>query len=208
MRKTKPLRHLPLWKRFLDVLVSSLLLLLLSPLFGLIALLIKLDSKGSVFFRQERVGRDMQRFGIWKFRTMIADAPQRGALLTVDGDPRITRVGRILRKTKIDELPQLINVLVGQMCLVGPRPEVPRYVAMFCRDYEEILQIPPGITDMASVKYSDEAALLLLAHDPEHEYITRVLPDKIKLAKEYVRRSSFSLDLSLITQTVKKIVFG
>jgi lipopolysaccharide/colanic/teichoic acid biosynthesis glycosyltransferase len=208
MDKSKPLRRVPLWKRLLDVFVSSLLLLLLMPLFGLIALLIKLDSKGPVFFCQERVGQGMQKFQIWKFRTMIADAPLRGAPLTIDGDRRITRFGRILRKTKIDELPQLINVLAGEMCLVGPRPEVPRYVEMFRQDYEEILQIPPGITDIASVKYSDEAALLTLAYDPEHEYVTRVLPDKIELAKQYVRNSSFSLDLSLITQTVKKILFG
>jgi lipopolysaccharide/colanic/teichoic acid biosynthesis glycosyltransferase len=198
--------HHALWKRSFDVFVSSFALLILSPLFALVALLIKLDSKGPVFFRQERVGQGLQHFVIRKFRTMVVDAPLKGAPLTCGGDPRITRLGRLLRKTKIDELPQLMNVLRGEMSLVGPRPEIPRYVEMFRGDYEEILRVPPGITDFASVKYRDEATILMLASDPEHEYITRVLPDKIKLAKEYVRRSSLLVDVSLIVKTAKKIL--
>ena len=198
----------PLWKRLLDLTLSSAVLVVVSPLFAFIAVLIKLDSKGPVFFRQERFGHGLRPFLIYKFRTMVEDAPMKGGVLTAAGDPRVTRVGHILRQTKLDELPQLINVLRGEMTLVGPRPEVRRYVDLFRRDYEEILCMPPGITDLASLKYSDESATLTLASDPETEYITRVLPDKISLAKEYVRRSSLGLDLSLILKTIKKIAVG
>ena len=197
---------IPLWKRLLDILVSSIALLLLSPLFVLIALLIRLDSKGPVLFKQERMGQGLRGFAILKFRTMVADAPSKGGELTAGGDSRITRIGHFLRKTKVDELPQLINVLRGEMSLVGPRPEVTRYVNLFRQDYEEILRVQPGITDLASLKYRDEAALLQLAPDPEREYITHVLPDKIALAKEYVQRSSFFFDLWLIFRTLCKVV--
>lgn len=142
---------------------------------------------------------------IYKFRTMVADAPLKGGQLTSGGDSRITRLGHILRQTKIDELPQLINVFRGDMSLVGPRPEVPRYVDLFRYDYQEILRVQPGITDLASLKYRDESAILRFAADPEHEYVTRVLPDKIALAKEYARRSSFFLDITLIFRTIVKI---
>src|SRR5207253_6817635 len=152
------------------------------PLFVVVAILIRADSPGPVFFAQERIGKGFRPFWIYKFRTMVKDAAQRGGALTASGDPRITRVGQILRNTKIDELPQLINVLRGDMSLVGPRPEVRRYVELFRHDYEEILRVRPGITDLASLKYRDESALLAVAADPEQEYITRVLPDKITLA--------------------------
>jgi lipopolysaccharide/colanic/teichoic acid biosynthesis glycosyltransferase len=197
---------LPIWKRLLDVFVSSVGLLFLSPLFAAVAVLIKFDSRGPLFFRQERVGQGLRTFCIYKFRTMVVDAPLKGGPLTAPEDPRITRLGRALRKTKVDELPQLINVLRGEMTLVGPRPEVPRYVALFQDDYEEILRARPGITDLASLKYRDESSALSLAADPEQEYLTRVLPDKIALAKEYIRRSSFTFDLSLILKTVARIV--
>jgi lipopolysaccharide/colanic/teichoic acid biosynthesis glycosyltransferase len=199
------LPQIPIWKRTLDIPASLVGLLLLSPLFALIALAIKLDSKGPVFFCQERVGQGLRRFVIYKFRTMVKDAPQRGGQITASEDPRLTPVGQILRKSKIDELPQLINVLRGEMSLVGPRPEVPRYVDLFRRDYQEILRLPPGITDLASLKYRDESAILQLAADPEREYITRLLPDKIALAKEYVRRSSFCFDVVLICKTFVKV---
>jgi lipopolysaccharide/colanic/teichoic acid biosynthesis glycosyltransferase len=199
-------RGFPIWKRFLDVLVSSVGLLLLSPLAALVAILIKFDSRGPLLFRQERVGQGLRTFRIYKFRSMVVDAPLKGGPLTAAGDPRLTRVGRILRKTKIDELPQLINVLRGEMTLVGPRPEVPRYVALFRNDYEEILRVRPGITDLASLKYRDESSVLSRAEDPEQEYLTRVLPDKIALAKEYVRRSSLTFDISLILKTVARII--
>jgi lipopolysaccharide/colanic/teichoic acid biosynthesis glycosyltransferase len=139
---------------------------------------------------------------------MVADASQKGGLLTPSDDFRVTRAGRILRKSKMDELPQLINVLRGEMSLVGPRPEVDRYVNLFRGDYEEILRVRPGITDLASLKYRNESALLAMAADPEQEYITRVLPDKIALAKEYLRRSSFLFDISLIMKTVAKTLLG
>ena len=137
---------------------------------------------------------------------MVEDAPRLGGPITCGNDSRITRAGRILRKTKLDELPQLINVLKGEMTLVGPRPEVPRYVELFREDYHDILKIRPGITDLASIKYRDEAALLGDCQDPEEAYVTHVLPDKIRLAKEYLESSSFTFDLKLISKTVLKLV--
>ena len=188
-------------KRSFDILVSSLGLLACLPLFCVIAILIKLDSKGQVFFLQERIGRRFRPFWIYKFRTMARNSHLKGAQITADNDTRITRVGRFLRKTKIDELPQLFNVLKGDMSLVGPRPEVPYYVLMFRNDYEEILRVQPGITDLASLKYRNEAALLAQSVNPEREYVEKVLPDKITLAKEYVHKSSFFFDLTLILKT-------
>jgi len=197
--------RLPLWKRTCDVLVSSLGLLLFSPVIGIIALLIKMDSRGPVVFRQERIGQGLRRFSIYKFRTMIEDASKKGGSLTLPNDPRITRVGRILRESKLDEIPQLFNVLRGEMTLVGPRPEVQQYVNLFRQDYEEILRVKPGITDLASLKYRDESPLLAVP-DPEQEYIKSILPDKIALSKEYLRQSSFLFDLLLLVKTVAKIV--
>ena len=136
---------------------------------------------------------------------MVQDASTHGGLITVGEDRRITRVGRILRKTKVDEIPQLINILKGEMAIVGPRPEIRHYVELFRRDYEEILKVRPGLTDLASLKYRDEAALLRKAANPEDEYRTRVLPDKIRLAKDYLRRSSFLFDFSLILKTLFKL---
>lgn len=192
-------------KRLFDIVVSSLGLVLLSPLMTGAALLIKLDSKGPIFFRQERIGKGFRAFYIFKFRTMVKDAPHKGGPLTAGDDPRVTRVGRFLRKAKMDELPQLINVLKGEMSLVGPRPEVRPYVELFPKDYEEILKVRPGITDLASLKYRDEAATLERAENPEDEYLRRVLPDKIRLAKEYINKASFSFDLKLILRTIFKL---
>jgi lipopolysaccharide/colanic/teichoic acid biosynthesis glycosyltransferase len=192
-------------KQAFDMLVALGGLLLLAPLLFLVALLIKLDSPGPVFFRQERIGKGFRPFLIYKFRTMFEDAALKGGPVTFGSDPRITRVGRLLRKTKFDELPQLINVLRADMSFVGPRPEVRQYVELFRPDYEEILQIRPGITDLASLKYRDEAALLGQVENPEEEYLKRVLPDKIRLAKDYLQRSSFSFDLSLILKTLLRL---
>ena len=193
-------------KRLFDILVSGLGLILLSPLLLVVAVLVRATSAGPVFFLQTRVGRDFQPFQIFKFRTMVADAPKRGGQLTAGADPRITEIGRVLRKTKIDELPQLWNVLVGDMSLVGPRPEVPKYVEMFRDDYRTILSVRPGITDPASLKFRDEAAVLAQASDPEAAYIEQILPEKIALAKTYIERSSLFYDLSLILQTLLRIV--
>jgi len=192
-------------KRTFDIVVSSLGLLVLSPLLLLVAFVIKLDSSGPIFFRQRRVGRGFRPFFIFKFRTMAHDPSGRGRPITVGDDPRITRVGRFLRRTKIDELPQLINVLKGEMSFVGPRPELPQYVELFRNDYAEILRIRPGITDLASLKYHNEAAVLKRFENPEAEYCNRILPDKISLAKEYVKKSSFIFDLALIVKTLPKI---
>jgi len=195
----------PLWKRSLDLVVASLALIALSPVFVIVALLIKLDSRGPIFFRQVRVGQRLNNFVIFKFRTMVHGAAHNDLQLTVNGDSRITRFGRVLRWTKFDELPQLINVLRGEMSLVGPRPEVPRYVSLFQSEYQQILRVQPGITDLASLKYRDESAILQLAADPEREYVTRVLPDKIVLAKEYIRQSSFCFDVWLMFKTLVRL---
>lgn len=192
-------------KRVFDVIISSLGLLLLAPAVSIAGLIIKLDSRGPVFFKQPRIGREFRPFLIYKFRTMTTDAASRGGPLTVGADPRITRVGGILRTTKIDEIPQLINILKGDMSFVGPRPEVLEFVELFRSDYEEILRVRPGLTDLASLKYRNEAMTLAQAENPHEDYLKRVLPDKIRLAKEYIRRSSFLFDLGLIFRTVFKL---
>lgn len=180
--------------------------MILGPVLLVVALLIKLDSRGPVLFKQERIGRGFRPFFIYKFRTMVENAPQIGAVITFGNDPRITRVGRILRKTKIDELVQLINVLRGDMSIVGPRPEVRRYVDLFRKDFDEILKLRPGITDMASLKYQDEAELLGLSANPEEDYVKKILPDKLKLAKEYVHSASLSFDIALILKTLPRLI--
>ena len=192
-------------KRTFDIGVSFVGLILLSLLMLLAALAIKLDSPGPIMFRQKRIGKGFRPFLIYKFRTMVQGASDRRRSLTVGDDPRITSSGRFLRRTKIDEIPQLINVLKGDMSFVGPRPEVPEFVELFREDYEETLTVRPGITDLASVKYRDEAAVLGHCNNPQEEYLRHVLPDKINLNKEYIRRSSFFFDLTLILKTVRKL---
>jgi lipopolysaccharide/colanic/teichoic acid biosynthesis glycosyltransferase len=194
-------------KRLIDIIGAIFGLVLFFPLSLIVALLIKVDSPGPIFFRQERMGRGFKPFLIYKFRTMVHDPSKTRLLLTVGDDWRITRIGRFLRKTKIDELPQLINVLKGEMTFVGPRPEVRKFVELFRRDYDEILKVRPGITDIASLKYEDEATVISHFKNPEEAYINRILPDKIRLAKEYIRRSSLFFDLGLILKTVPKL-FG
>ena len=195
-------------KRVFDVIVAAGGLLLLAPLLLLVSLLIKLDSPGPVFFTQERMGRKFRSFRIYKFRTMVPDAPRLGGKITAGADPRITRIGRYLRWTKVDELPQLLNVLKGDMSVVGPRPEVRQYVELFRSDYEEILQVSPGITDLASVHYRHEAQLLGRAENPEDRYVKEILPEKIKLAKEYLHRSSFFFDIVVLLKTFVAIAKG
>ncbi|MBI5234438.1 MAG: sugar transferase, partial [Deltaproteobacteria bacterium] len=194
-------------KRAFDLFASALGLIVLSPLFALAAVLIKLEDSGPVFFVQKRVGKDFKPFDLYKFRTMRPDAHLRGLPLTVGDDPRITRVGRFLRKTKIGKLPQLINVLKGDMGIVGPMPEVERYVEIYKKDYERILKVRPGIMDLASIAYNDENEMLRDKEDPEGYYLNIILPDKIKLAKDYVKEGTFIDDLLLIAKTALKLLY-
>jgi lipopolysaccharide/colanic/teichoic acid biosynthesis glycosyltransferase len=179
-------------------------LLLLAPLLLLVALAVKLDSPGPVFFRQERVGRHGVPFHIHKFRTMRTGAT--GLQITVGADPRITRVGAWLRRSRVDELPQFIDVLLGRMSLVGPRPEVPRYVALYPAEVRaRALAVRPGITDPASLAYIDEASLLAQAADPEREYVEVVLPRKVALAAQYAERATLWTDLAVLWQTAQRL---
>jgi len=195
-----------LLKRTTDVALSAIGLVISAPIAAVIAVAIKLDSGGPVIFRQERVGRGFRPFLIYKFRTMVADAPRIGRAITVGGDRRITRVGRFLRRTKLDELPQLINVLKGDMSLVGPRPELRKYVEAFRAEYERILTVRPGMTDLASLRFIDESSVLARAGDPERAYVEWVLPEKIKLARQYVDNSSLRMDLHLLGLTLARII--
>ena len=194
-------------KRLFDLLAAGLGLALLSPLLLLIAVWIKLDSPGPVLFRQQRVGQGGRLFDIHKFRSMRADAPGLGPQITVGADVRITDAGRWLRASKLDELPQLWDVLRGAMSLVGPRPEVPRYVALYPAELRElVLSVRPGITDIASIEYRDESRLLAQAADPERCYTEQVMPAKLALAARYVRTRSLWLDLRLIGRTLAAIL--
>ena len=194
-------------KRAFDVLLSGIGLLLLSPLLLAMALAVKLDSPGPVFYRQERVGRHGRVFRIHKFRTMHHNPQGLGLQITVGRDPRITRVGAWLRDTKLDELAQLIDVWLGDMSLVGPRPEVPRYVAHYPAGLKEkVLSVRPGITDIASIEYRDESRILAQARDPEQAYIHEVLPHKLALQAAYVDQASVWLDIRLIVRTIVAIV--
>ena len=192
-------------KRALDATASLAGLVLLSPVLAAIAAAIKLDTPGTVFYRQERVGRAGVPFRIWKFRTMVAGAASLGGALTVGDDSRITEVGRLLRRFKLDELPQLANVLTGEMSLVGPRPEVPRYVALYTEAQRRVLDLVPGITDPASIAYRDEATLLAQRPDPETAYVQEIMPDKIRLNLEYAGRASMRSDLGLIWRTIRHL---
>jgi lipopolysaccharide/colanic/teichoic acid biosynthesis glycosyltransferase len=193
-------------KRLFDIFFSSLGLIALLPFFAVIAMLIKLDSKGPVFFRHERVGKNFREFKLYKFRSMEVDAFKKGPQITVGGDKRVTRIGRFLRKYKIDELPQLINVLKGEMSFVGPRPEVRKYVEMFKSDYSRLLQIRPGITDPASIGFSQEEKVLAASNNWEEEYVRKILPEKIKLSLKYVSTDmSIFSDITLILKTISKI---
>ncbi len=193
-------------KRIFDVVASGLGLLVLSPFFLLLAVWIKLDSAGPVFYRQVRVGRYNRNFRLFKFRSMRVGSDKKG-LITVGGrDPRVTRSGYFIRKYKLDELPQLINVLLGDMSLVGPRPEVRKYVEMYTSEQLHVLDVRPGITDMASIRYRNENELLAEAEDPEAYYIREIMPDKLKINLEYVAKHSFWFDMNLIFKTITEVV--
>lgn len=197
-----------MFKRFFDFFVSGVAILLLVPFFLLIAISIKLDSKGPVFFRQERVGRFGSNFRIHKFRTMKTAPDGSGSQITAGNDPRITRVGFFLRKYKLDELAQLLDVFLGHMSLVGPRPEVPAYVD-FYNEHERkiILSVRPGITDRASIEFKDENAMLGRAADPHYAYIHHVMPIKIRYYIEYVQNQSFLGDIRIILSTLRAVFF-
>jgi lipopolysaccharide/colanic/teichoic acid biosynthesis glycosyltransferase len=191
-------------KRAFDIVGAAFALVVLAPLLLAVAVLIKLDSPGPVFFRQVRVGHHGRPFRIFKFRTMVVDQPQGASEITLAGDARITRTGAWLRRTRVDELPQLIDVLRGTMSLVGPRPEVPRYVAHYppaLRD--RALAVRPGITDPASLDFIDEATLLARAADPEREYIEVILPAKLRRAADYAERASLATDVALLWRTLR-----
>lgn len=192
-------------KRLFDLLGAALALLLLSPLLAAVALAIRFDSPGPVFFRQQRVGRHGVLFDIHKFRTMRADAS--GPQVTAVHDTRITRVGHALRHYRLDELPQLIDVLRGTMSLVGPRPEVPRFVAHYPADMKaRVLAVRPGITDPASLVHIDEGALLADATDPERAYIERILPTKLTLQADYAERATLGSDMAVLCRTLRMLL--
>ena len=193
-------------KRLFDIFFSMFGLIMLLPFFALIALLIKIESPGTVFYMQKRIGMKYKPFYIYKFRSMVQDADKKGLQITAGGDKRITNVGRILRKIKADELPQLINVLMGDMSFVGPRPEVEKYVNLYHKDYEKILSVRPGITDISSITFRDEEGVLKKESDPESYYENVLLPQKIKLAKDYIDGSSIFLDIKLIFMTFIRII--
>jgi len=193
-------------KQMFDLFISFVGLLILSPVLIFISLLIKVDSKGPVFYRGLRAGKNRIPFRIYKFRTMVVNAEKIGGSSTSDDDSRITRIGRFLRKLKLDELPQLINILEGDMSFVGPRPEVYYYANMFKDEEKKILSVKPGITDWASIWNSDEGAILKGSTDPEKTYMEKIRPTKIKLQLKYVRNNSFFSDIHIILETVKKVL--
>lgn len=193
-------------KRIFDIIASGLGLIILSPLFLILAIWIKCDSKGPVFYRQVRVGKNNKDFRIFKFRSMRVGS-DKGSLVTIGGrDPRVTRSGYFIRKFKLDEFPQLINVFVGDMSLVGPRPEVRHYVDYWTPEQMRVLDVRPGITDPASIKFRNENELLEQAEDPEKYYIEVIMQEKLKLYLEYVQNHSFWGDIKLIFQTFKVII--
>lgn len=192
-------------KRIFDIVISFAGLLILFPFILIIALLIKIDSKGPVFFKQVRVTKDVREFKIFKYRTMRVGS-DKYSQITVGKDNRITKVGAFLRKYKLDEIPQLINVLIGDMSLVGPRPEVPKYVALYTDEQKEILKVRAGITDYASIEFSDENDLLASEEEPEKAYIEKIMPKKIELNKKYLSEISILTDIKIILLTIKKIL--
>lgn len=193
-------------KRTFDIVASGLGLIILSPVFIILAVWIKADSRGPVFYRQVRVGRNNRDFRLFKFRSMRPDSDKLG-LITVGGhDPRVTRSGYYIRKYKLDELPQLINVFIGDMSLVGPRPEVRKYVDMYTPEQMRVLSVRPGITSLASIRYRNENDILAAADDPDRAYIERVMPDKIAIDLEYVDRATLWDDIKLIFSTFREII--
>lgn len=193
-------------KRTFDIVFSLLGLVVVFPLMAIISILIKAEDGGPITYRAIRVGKDGRLFRLLKFRSMVVNADQIGAKSTADGDPRITKIGEFLRKTKLDELPQLINVLKGDMSFVGPRPEVKYFTDMFSVDEKKILRVRPGITDLASIVFSDEGAILHGAADPDLAYMEIIRPKKLLLQMYYIKNQSFLLDMSVLFKTIQAVV--
>src|SRR2546425_941834 len=195
-------------KRTLDLVCAGVGVALLAPLFLFIALLVKAEDGGPVFFKQERIGYRGRPFRMWKFRTMVPDAEACGLPLAVGRYVRVTGVGAWLRRLKLDELPQLFNVVVGDMTLVGPRPEVPRYVALYRADQRRVLELVPGVTDEASIRYADEGTMLAAAADPERVYVDEIVPEKIRLNLDYAARATVWTDVRVILTTLRHLFWS
>lgn len=193
-------------KRFFDILSSLLALIILFPFLLIISIFILFSGKGGVFYLQTRLGKDGKQFKMIKFRTMVKDADKKGLLTVGVRDPRITRVGYFLRKTKLDEFPQLINVLTGDMSVVGPRPEVPKYVALYSAEQRKVLSVKPGLTDYASIEYINEDEVLGRYENPEQAYITEIMPAKLALNLKYIQEQSMGTDLKIILRTIGRIL--
>jgi len=194
-------------KRFFDFIISLIVLIVFSPLFLILGILIKKDSQGPVFYRQVRIGKDGKPFMIFKFRTMINNADKSGVTSTKEDDVRITKMGKFIRKYNLDELAQFINVLKGEMSIVGPRPEIPYYVNMFTEEEKIILSVKPGITDWACIWNPDESKLLAGSDDPDRDYLEKIRPEKIRLQLKYVEEHSFWIDFKIMLMTLKVHLF-
>ena len=193
-------------KRFFDITSSLIVLTIGLPFFIIISLLIALDSKGGVFFIQQRVGKHNKDFGLFKFRTMRRGSEKAGQITVGGKDPRITKTGYLLRKFKLDEFPQLLNVILGDMSIIGPRPEVRRYVDIYSKEQLKVLAVRPGLSDFASIEYINENELLGKSENPEKTYIEEIMPAKLKLNLKYIQQKSFSTDIKLIFKTIGKIL--
>ncbi|MDL2308621.1 sugar transferase [Bacteroidales bacterium OttesenSCG-928-B11] len=193
-------------KRFFDIFLSLLTIVILSPFFLVIAILIAIETKGGIFYVQSRVGRDNKDFNLYKFRSMRNGADKKGLLTIGENDNRITKIGYFIRKYKIDEFPQLINILKGEMSIVGPRPEVRKYVALYNEEQLKVLSVKPGLTDYASIAFIDESNILSNASDPEAYYINKIMPLKIKLNLQYIKNQSLKVDFYIIGKTLLRIL--
>lgn len=192
-------------KRIFDIVSSIIALVIFSPVLIIISIWIAIDSPGGVFYRQIRVGKNRKEFGLFKFRSMRSGADKKGQI-TIGNDARVTKVGRFIRRFKIDEIPQLINIIKGDMSVVGPRPEVPKYVNMYSDEQLKVLTVLPGLTDYASIEYLDEQKILGAAADPDKAYVEEVMPAKLKLNLKYIADRSFGLDIKLVFRTIGKIL--
>ena len=195
-------------KRIFDILLSIISIIILSPFFIIIGLIVGLTSRGGIFYRQIRVGKDEKCFKIIKFRTMVTNADKEGLSITVGKDRRITGAGKLLRKIRLDEMPQLFNILIGQMSFVGPRPEVPRYVELYNEEQKKVLKVRPGLTDYAAICFKNENELLAKSSDPEKEYIENIMPEKLKYNAGYIEDMSILTDLRILVLTVWAVLGG